>query len=87
MDAKEILNRCIEIEVDTGDALHLVSAFESWFDKNFKAYDLDRRFDPNAAADLWAECPDFAAVLDAAVYALLKANRALDNLSEGGEEQ
>lgn len=78
----EAENANLEVE----DALHLVSAFESWFDKSFKVYDLDRRFDPNAAADLWAECPDFAAVLDAAVCALLKANRALDKLSEGGEE-
>lgn len=49
-------------------------------------YDLDRRFDPDAAADLWAECPDFAAVFDTAMCALLKADRALDKLSEGGEE-
>lgn len=86
MNTQEILNKCSEIEVDAGDALHLLRAFGVWFDKSFKAYDLDRRFDPNAAADLWAECPDFAAVLDAAVCALLKANRALDKLSEGGEE-
>lgn len=86
MDAKEILNRCSEIEVDAGDALRLLRAFGVWFDKSFKVYDLDRRFDPNAAADLWAECPDFAAVLDAAASALLKADRALDKLSEGGEE-
>lgn len=86
MDAKKILNKCSEIEVDTGDALRLLRAFGVWFDKSFKVYDLDRRFDPNAAADLWAECPDFAAVLDAAASALLKADRALDKLSEGGEE-
>lgn len=86
MDAKEILNRCSEIEVDAGDALRLLRAFGVWFDKSFKVYDLDRRFDPNAAANLWAECPDFAAVLDAAASALLKADRALDKLSEGGEE-
>ena len=86
MDAKEILNRCSEIKADTGDALHLLRAFGVWFDKSFKAYDLDRRFDPNVAADLWAECPDFASVLDAAVCALLKADRALDKLSEEGVE-
>lgn len=79
----EAENANLEVE----DALHLVSAFESWFDKNFKSNDLDRHFDPNTAADLWAECPDFAAVLDAAVCALLKANRALDKLSEGGVEE
>lgn len=28
MDTKEILNRCSEIEVDTGDALRLLRAFE-----------------------------------------------------------
>lgn len=28
MDAKEILNRCSEIEVDAGDALRLLRAFE-----------------------------------------------------------
>jgi hypothetical protein len=87
MNTQEILNKCSEIEADTGDALHLLRAFGVWFDKSFKAYDLDRRFDPNAAADLWAECPDFAAVLDAAVCALLKADRALDKLSEEGVEE
>ena len=43
MDAKEILNRCSEIEVDAGDALRLLRAFEVWFDKSFKVYDLDRK--------------------------------------------
>lgn len=28
MDAKKILNECSEIEVDTGDALRLLRAFE-----------------------------------------------------------
>ena len=87
MNTKEILNRCSEIEVDAGDALRLLRAFEVWFDKSFKVYDLDRRFDPNAAADLWAECPDFAAVFDSAMCVLLKADRALDKLSEGGVEE
>lgn len=87
MNTKEILNRCSEIEVDAGDALRLLRAFEVWFDKSFKVYDLDRRFDPDAAADLWAECPDFAAVFDTAMCTLLKADRALDKLSEEGEEE
>ena len=86
MEKKNFLLETEEVTFEVEDALHLVSAFESWFDKNFKSNDLDRRFDPNAAADLWAECPDFAAVLDAAVCALLKANRALDKLSEEGVE-
>ncbi len=28
MNTKEILNKCSEIEVDAGDALHLLRAFE-----------------------------------------------------------
>ena len=82
MKKESILVEVEEVGMEVDTVASLLSTFERWFDKGFKANEINREHSDSETADLWIESPDYAAVFDVAMEKLYELREKLERLDK-----